>query len=81
MKVQRLTNETNFIMFIQTDENGNLALYTSEKGYKMLIDLILKQYRMVELDYNLDTSAGHPVKDDDIVRYSFEKRRVKDKEP
>lgn len=32
-------------------------------------------------EYNTDTSAGHPVKDDDIVRYSFEKRRVKDKEP
>lgn len=28
------------------------------------------------LEYNIDTSAGHPVKDDDIVRYSFEKRRV-----
>lgn len=33
------------------------------------------------LEYNNDTSAGHPVKDDDIVRHSFEKRRVKDKEP
>ena len=33
------------------------------------------------IEYNTDTSAGHPVKDDDIVRYSFEKRRVKDKEP
>lgn len=32
-------------------------------------------------EYNLDTSAGHPIEDDDIVRYSFEKRRVKDKEP
>lgn len=33
------------------------------------------------IEYNTDTSAGHPVKDDDIVRHSFEKRRVKDKEP
>ena len=33
------------------------------------------------LEHNTDTSAGHPVKGDDIVRYSFEKRRVKDKEP
>ena len=32
-------------------------------------------------EYNTDTSAGHPVKDDDIVRYSLETRRVKDKEP
>ena len=31
------------------------------------------------IEYNTDTSAGHPIKDDDIVRYSFEKRRVKDK--
>lgn len=32
-------------------------------------------------EYNNNTSAGHPLQDDDIVRYSFEKRRVKDKEP
>ena len=32
-------------------------------------------------EYNIDTSAGHPIQDDDIVRYSFEKRRAKDKEP
>lgn len=30
---------------------------------------------------NIDTSAEHPINEgDDIVRYSFEKRRVKDKE-
>lgn len=34
-----------------------------------------------KLEYNTDTSAGHPVKDDDIVRYSEETQRVKDKEP
>ena len=33
------------------------------------------------IEYNTDTSAGHPVKDDDIVRYSEETQRVKDKEP
>lgn len=39
----------------------------------------LKHYiKFVEC--NLDTSAGHPAKDDDIVRYSSEKRRVKNKE-
>ena len=32
------------------------------------------------LEYNTDTSAGHPVKDDDIVRYSLETGRVQDKE-
>jgi hypothetical protein len=32
------------------------------------------------LEYNLDTSAGHPIKDEDIVRYSEETQRVQDKE-
>lgn len=31
-------------------------------------------------EYNTDTSAGHPAKDDDIVRYSEETQRVQDKE-
>ena len=33
-----------------------------------------------KLEYNTDTSAGHPIKDDDIVRYSKETQRVQDKE-
>ena len=34
-------------------------------------------------EYNIDTSAEplNNIKGDDIVRYSFEKRRTKDKEP
>jgi len=33
-------------------------------------------------EYNIDTSAGHPTSEgDDIVRYSEETQRVKDKEP
>ena len=32
------------------------------------------------IEYNTDTSAGHPMEDDDIVRYSLETRRVNDKE-
>ena len=32
-------------------------------------------------EHNIDTSAGHPTSEgDDIVRHSFEKRRVLDKE-
>lgn len=42
-------------------------------------DEVCKVYNSIE--YNTDTSAGHPTEDDDIVRHSFEKRRVKDKEP
>lgn len=42
-------------------------------------DYWLKHYvRFVE--YNNNTSAGHPVQDDDIVRYSLETGRVKNKE-
>ena len=34
------------------------------------------------LEYNTDTSAGHPTYEDgDIVRYFEETQRVKDKEP
>ena len=33
------------------------------------------------IEYNTDTSAGHPIEDDDIVRYSEEIQRAKDKEP
>ena len=33
-------------------------------------------------EYNTDKSAEHPTNEgEDIVRYSFEKRRVQDKEP
>lgn len=38
-------------------------------------------YIYINIEYNNNTSAGHPIKDDDIVRYSFEKGRVKGKEP
>ena len=45
---------------------------------------IIQRYEECQIlkEYNIDTSAGHPTDEgDDIVRYSFEKRRVKDKEP
>ena len=35
----------------------------------------------ITIEYNTDTSAGHPIEDDDIVRYSEEIQRAKDKEP
>jgi hypothetical protein len=35
-----------------------------------------------KLEYNTDKSAEHPTDEgEDIVRYSFEKRRMQDKEP
>ena len=45
---------------------------------------IMQRYEECQIlkEYNIDTSAEHPTfEGDDIVRYSFEKRRVKDKEP
>ena len=45
------------------------------------INTLLDGLEYFGIEYNSDTSAGHPVKDDDIVRYSLETRRVKDKEP
>lgn len=41
----------------------------------------IKNLSWISKEYNNNTSAGHPVKDDDIVRYSEETQRVKDKEP
>ena len=45
---------------------------------------IMQRYEECQIlkEYNIDTSAEHPTfEGDDIVRYSIEKRRVKDKEP
>ena len=56
---------------------------------KIILIRIYNQFRVKKIivevggviEYNTDTSAGHPVKDDDIVRYSEETQRIKDKEP
>jgi hypothetical protein len=32
-------------------------------------------FETMKIEYNNNTSAGHPVKDDDIVPHSSEKRR------
>ena len=56
---------------------------------KIILICIYNQFRVKKIivevgdviEYNTDTSAGHPVKDDEIVRYSEETQRIKDKEP
>ena len=56
---------------------------------KIILICIYNQFRVKKIivevggviEYNTDTSAGHPVKDDEIVRYFEEAQRVKDKEP
>lgn len=62
--------------------------YIASRNWEEINSEISKDIEVIEdlwfestIEYNTDTSAGHPVKDDDIVRYSFEKRRIKDKEP
>ena len=50
--------------------------YTEE--YKKCIndfDYWLKHY-VKFIEYNTDTSAEYPIKDNDIVRYSSEKKRI-----
>ena len=51
-----------------------------DRGYYKVIYNPKELYVYIEVEYNTDTSAGHPVKDDDIVRYSEETQRVQDKE-
>ena len=55
----------------------NIIITFQEPWFKSLEDY----KKILELEYNSNTSAGHPIKDDDIVRYSEETQRVKDKEP
>lgn len=71
---------------------GFYDIFSNQEYYEVTIDKLgstlydilnrhpFTEYKII-LEYNNNTSAGHPVRDDDIVRYSFEKRRVKDKEP
>ena len=58
----------------------NLIQFCIENGLPFVITFDKPWINTPLEEYNTDTSTGHPVKDDDIVRYSFEKRRIKDKE-
>ena len=64
-----------FIDEIWDCDYTNLPVHTP-----VIYDTETGNYEIIE--YNLDTSAGHPNKqDDDIVRHSGETQRIKDKEP
>ena len=60
-------------------ETMNDIIIEDNGWYKMMYNP-KELYIYIKIEYNNNTSAGHPMKDDDIVRYSFEKRRVQDKE-
>lgn len=79
MKYNKAEQLNNFYKQFLIRDNYNKLLFEKDK-----IDFYKRQtyYKNRTLiEYNTNTSAGHPIKDDDIVRYSFEKGRVKDKEP
>ena len=65
----RINNFTTYISIPEMDR------YNVE-DYISLAKSFIDNY----IEYNIDTSAGHPTRDDDIVRYSLETRRVQDKE-
>lgn len=79
--------EHNFIMGYGDSYYRNnwsrFYLAIPEKHFKehFLSLLNTNENKILTIEYNTDTSAEHPVKGEDIVRYSFEKRRVWDKEP
>ena len=43
-----------------------------DNGWYKLMYNPRELYIYITIEYNTDTSAGHPIKDDDIVRYSEE---------
>ena len=71
---------------------GCCDIFSNQEYYEVTIDKLgstlydilnrhpFTEYKII-LEYNTDTSAGHPTfEGDDIVRYSLETRRVQDKE-
>ena len=62
---------------------GCCDIFSNQEYYEVTIDELgstlydilnrhpFTEYKII-LEYNTDTSAGHPAKDDDIVRYSEE---------
>ena len=58
----------------------NLIKFCIENGLPSIITFDKPWINASLEEYNTDTSAGHPTNEgDDIVRYSLETRRVKDK--
>lgn len=68
---------------IEMYQNNPFTKFALENLYPIRVatGLGYSDIKHIILEYNTNTSAGHPVKDGDIVRYSSEKKRVKDKEP
>ena len=60
----------------------DLVKFCIKNGFPFIISFEKSWINNPFEEYNTDTSAGHPTSEgDDIVRYSEETQRVKDKEP
>ena len=74
----------NYLSFIAMCNKKYLYIVFRDTDMRIAIEKQLLRIFISRLnrfiEYNTDTSAGHPAKDDDIVRYSLETRRVQDKE-
>ena len=80
MKIEHLKWQIDKVMGLY--KNHPFTEFTLENLKPIRKDTGLGYYdiKQIILEYNTDTSTGHPVKDDDIVRYSEETQRVQDKE-
>lgn len=79
MEYNKAEQANNFYKRFLIRDNFNKFLFERDKIDFYKRQTYYKNYTLVE--YNTDTSAGHPIKDGDIVRHSEETQRIKDKEP
>lgn len=77
MKVQRLIVET---MKIKVYTKAP-AFWTYEEWEMTSQEREKVGIKLIEVEYNTNTSAEHPIKDDDIVRTIWKHIEPEDKEP
>lgn len=86
MKIEELENIAKEVLKDNLIEKiGENLYYIKSAGIICNTEFLNSMFKQMLDDikeYNIDTSAEHPInQDDDIVRYFFEKGRVKDKKP
>lgn len=65
MKRKRITIGMGLLWEIQHPHYINIPNLIPDKTKELLSEIF-------SIEYNNNTSAGHPIKDDDIVRHSFD---------
>lgn len=80
MKITHSKRQINKV--IEMYQNNPFTEFTLEnlRPIRTATGLGYSDIKHIILEYNTNTSTGHPIKDDDIVRYSEETQRVQDKE-